>query len=285
MDKVQLQRDALAAEIERDLADGHLDFPTFLDVPLKIQRVLEQENAGLDELVPLIQIEPVLAARVVGLANSVLFGVGREPAKDLRAAVMRIGTAAVRSLALVVSTSQLTRGERLGAAQSYAVKLWDHSIDVAAWCYALATKVGNVKPEEAMLAGLLHDIGQFYLLAKAADYPELLDRETELSDLILVWHKPVGRAVLQSLGVPLDFQDAIDDREIYGGAFPLNGLADVLFIANLAAEEPNPLTLVRDQSRGGLLEAATVGIDQDAFEQITSEAAAERSRVLAALRA
>ncbi len=284
MDKVQLQRDALADEIGRDLAEGHLDFPTFLDVPMKIQHLLESEATGLDELVALIRIEPVLAARILGLANSVLYAAGG-PIKDLHAAIARIGAAAVRTLALVVSTAQLAHGERLGAARPYAVKLWEHCIDVAAWSYAFASKYSEIDPEEAMLVGLLHDIGQFYLLAKAVDYPELLDREAELSDLILLWHQPVSRAVLQALNVPAEIRNAIDEREIYGGAFPLKGLADVLFIATLAAEAPNPLSLVRDRARGDLLGAATVGIDTDVLRQITSEAASERRRMQAVLRA
>ncbi len=284
MDNVQLQRDALAAEIERDLANGHLDFPTFLEVPMRIQRVLERESLSLDELVPLIEIEPVLSARVVGLANSALYAVGRQPARDLYSAILRIGMSAVRSLALVVSTAQLARAEQLGAARELASGLWEHSVDVASWSYALATKMGSVNPEQAMLAGMLHDMGQFFLLAKAAEFPDLLDRTTELSDLILMWHKPVGRAVLLALGVPVDIQDAIDDREIFGGSFPLAGLADVLFIANLAADSPNPFSLDRNPSRTGLLKAATVGIDEEEFKHITTDAAVERDRVRAVLR-
>lgn len=284
MDTADAQRQALSDEIERELTAGHLSFPTFLDVSLKIQRTLEREDSGLDELVPLIQLEPVLSARLLGLANSVLYAGHGQAVRDLRQAVMRVGQAAVRSLALVVATSQLARGERLGAARPYAVKLWDHSVDVAAWAYAIARHTRHAIPDEAMLAGMLHDIGQFYLLAKAADYPLILERESELADLILCWHKPVTRSVLEALGVPEQTVDAIDDREIYGGAWPLGGLADVLFMANLAADTPNPLTLVTEQSRAALLEAAKVGISPEEFDTLTREAGDERHRALTALR-
>lgn len=284
MDKAQQQREALAAEIEKELAGGPLSFPTFLEVSVKINRLLERDDFSLDALVPLIQLEPVLAARLLGLANSALYANAGGPIHDLKQAVLRVGAAAVRSLALVVSTSQLAHSERLGAARSYAARLWDHSIDVASWAYALARQQGQAKPDEAMLAGMLHDIGQFYLLDKASDYPALLDREQDLSDLILSWHKPVSRAVLEALGVPEEIRDAIDDPEIYGGAVPLGGLADVLFVANLAAETPNPLSLQLERQRGELLEAATFGMSAEQLAELTSAAAEERRRALIALR-
>lgn len=285
MDEAQVQREALSAEIEKELGAGHLSFPTFLDVSLKIQRMLEREDFGLDALLPLVQLEPVLSARLLGLANSALYHSGGPPVRELRHAVLRVGLAAVRSLAMVVATSQLTRGEHLGAARPYAIRLWDHTVDVAAWAYAIAKLTREAAPDEALMAGMLHDIGQFYLLGKAADYPALLDRENELSDLILCWHKPVGRAVLQALGVPAELVDAVDDEEIMGGAMPLSGLSDVLFLANLAAEMPNPLSLLREPNRQALLEAATHGMSEAEFEQLASEASEERRRALTALRA
>lgn len=284
MDKAQQQREALAADIEKELAAGLLSFPTFLEVSVRINRLLEDDDFSLDALVPLVQLEPLLAARLLGLANSALYASAGSPVHDLKQAVLRVGLAATRSLALVVSTSQLAHSERLGAARGYAARLWDHSIDVASWAYALAKQQGQARPDEALLAGMLHDIGQFYLLAKAADYPMLLDREQELSDLILVWNKPVTRAVLESLGVPEEIRDAIDDPEIYGGAIPLGGLADVLFVANLAAETPNPLTLQLERQRDELLEAATFGMAPEQLAELTSAAAEERRRALAALR-
>lgn len=284
MDNAQEQREALSAEIERELSAGHLSFPTFLEVSVKINRLLGRDDASLDDLVPLIQLEPVLVARLLGLANSALYVSSGAPIQDLKQAVMRVGAAAVRSLALVVSTAQLAHAERLGLARGYAAQLWDHSIDVASWAFALAKQMGQAKPDEAMLAGMLHDIGQFYLLAKAADYPALLDRQQELSDVILSWHKPVSRAVLESLGVPEEIQDAIDDPEIYGGSIPLSALSDVLFVANLAAETPNPLSLQQENQRNGLLEAATFGMPAEQLAALTLAAAEERRKALTALR-
>ncbi|GAA5177975.1 hypothetical protein GCM10025771_16300 [Niveibacterium umoris] len=283
MENAQSQRQKLGAEIERELADGNLSFPTFLEVSHKIKKVLEREDAGLDTLVPLIQLEPVLSARVVGLANSVLYGGSGSTVKDVKNAVMRIGLAAVRTLALVVATSQLAQGERLGAARRYATLLWDHSMDVAGWSYAISATFRTVKPDEALLAGMLHDIGQFYLLGKAADYPELLDSEHELSDLLLCWHKPVGEAVLTALGMSPELSEAVNDRELYGSMWPPANLPDILMVANLLADTPNPLTLMSDGARESMRKLVAHGIPDDVLDQLHLDAAEERRRALTAL--
>lgn len=285
MDNAQSQRKALGAEIERELADGNLTFPTFLEVSHKIKKVLEREDAGLDALVPLIQLEPMLSARVVGLANSVLYAGAGSPVRDVKSAVMRIGQAAVRSLALVVATSQLAQGERLGAARRYATLLWDHSMDVAGWAYAIGATFATVNPDEALLAGMLYDIGQFYLLGKAADYPQLLDSEGEMSDLLLCWHKPVGEAVLRALGMPPGLSEAVNDRELYGSMWPPATLADVLMVASLLADTPNPLTLMTEGARDSIRKVVAHGIPEDVLEQLHLDATEERRKALAALAA
>lgn len=284
MDTAQSQRQMLGQEIERELADGSLSFPTFLEVSQKIQQTLEREDAGLDALVPLIMLEPVLAARVVGLANSALFASSSGPVKDVKSAVMRIGLAAVRSLALAVATAQLAHGERMGSARRLATLLWDHTLDVASWSYAIGATFRTVRPDEAMLAGLLHDIGQFYLIGKACDYPSLLDSESELSDLLLCWHKPVGEAVLRALGMAPELADAVNDRELYGSMWPPATLPDVLMVASLLADTPNPLTHLSEDARVSLRKVVAHGIPDDVLEQLHVDAADERRKALAALR-
>ncbi|MCX9157887.1 HDOD domain-containing protein [Niveibacterium sp. 24ML] len=284
MDTAQSQRQMLGQEIERELADGSLSFPTFLEVSQKIQQTLEREDAGLDALVPLIMLEPVLAARVVGLANSALFASSNGPVKDVKSAVMRIGLAAVRSLALAVATAQLAQGEQMGGARRLATLLWDHTLDVASWSYAIGATFRTVRPDEAMLAGLLHDIGQFYLIGKAADYPSLLDSESELSDLLLCWHRPVGEAVLRALGMSPELADAVNDRELYGSMWPPATLPDVLMVASLLADTPNPLTHMSEDARVSLRNVVAHGIPEDVLEQLHLDAAEERRKALNALR-
>ncbi len=86
-----------------------------------------------------------------------------------------------------------------------------------------------------MFAGVVHEIGQFYLLARAAAFPALLQREQELSGLMFSFSRSVGRAVLESLKVPAQIVDAVDDPSIEGPVVPPRTLADVIFLAESMA--------------------------------------------------
>jgi hypothetical protein len=91
-----------------------------------------------------------------------------------------------------------------------------------------------------MFAGLVHEIGQFYLLARASAFPALLQREAELGGLMYSFSHSVGRAVLESLKVPEQIVTAVDDSSIDGAVVPPRTLADVLFLAESMAAFPNP---------------------------------------------
>ena len=58
-------------------------------------------------------------------------------------------------------------------------KLWEHTAHVAALSQVLAKKVTHVDPETAMFAAIVHEVGGFYLLSRAEEYPGLLDDNTE----------------------------------------------------------------------------------------------------------
>ena len=55
-------------------------------------------------------------------------------------------------------------------------KLWEHSLHSAAAAYVLAKRMTRINPDEAKLAGVVHDLGAFYMLYRALQYPELRKR-------------------------------------------------------------------------------------------------------------
>ena len=71
---------AIAADAER----GDIVFPTHTDIALRVQRMLEDPDCAIDALGKLIAAEPILAARVIGLANSVSYNPGAAPSPNSR---------------------------------------------------------------------------------------------------------------------------------------------------------------------------------------------------------
>ena len=88
----------------------------------------------------------------------------------------------------------------------------------------------------AMLAGLLHAIGKFYILSRVDAHPELLSDEEALASLIDEWHTGVGRAIVEHWGFSEQIADAVDEHEVLDRA--KNGqadTADIIIVANLLA--------------------------------------------------
>jgi HD-like signal output (HDOD) protein len=173
MQEFERQAQAFASQIEDELQEGRLNFPTALDVSLRIKRLADNPESTMEEIAAAVRAEPVLSAKAVRMANAVLLNPYGRPVTSVNEAVKRIGLSALRCLAFAVAAEQLAQDHRSRQMRLVASGLWMHSVDVAAWSYALARHLCTVRPDTAMLAGIMIDIGQFFLLARAADYPAL----------------------------------------------------------------------------------------------------------------
>lgn len=85
-----------------------------------------------------------------------------------------------------------------------------------------------------MLAGLVHDIGVFYLLFRAVDYPEYQGNETALLELLSGWHASIGESLLHALGMPDRIAEAVRCHNRMNSVTP-DSVQDILYFANLLA--------------------------------------------------
>jgi HD-like signal output (HDOD) protein len=95
--------------------------------------------------------------------------------------------------------------------------------------------MSDQNPDEALFAGLVHDIGKFYLLSRASRHADLVANGDELERLLMDWHASIGEAVLTTLGVPDEVLSAVGEHELGGYAMPPRSLADIVVLANRAA--------------------------------------------------
>jgi len=131
-------------------------------IPLVAQRILSLKintDEGERTLLHLIEQDPPILAKVIGLANSPLFGTARRII-SLHDAAAILGTRRVKMIALSFSMmATMSRKERSHLDVS---QLWKHSLSVAMTMDTLARMMPReLRPmdEEIYLAGLLHDIG------------------------------------------------------------------------------------------------------------------------------
>ena len=278
----------------KEAGQGDLNFRTHAAVTLRVRRSLEDPDIPVAAVAKLIQAEPVLAARVVAVANSVAFNSSGRAIADVQSAVTRLGFRNVRSLA----TASLVR-QMGGAADSgnpllrrMAAQLWEHTAHVTALAHVLARSVTHVDAETALFIGIIHDVGGFYILSRAPDFPGLLEgdvadwNEAEMLEL----EADLGRTVLRTLAIP---EVAMTALEAYWQGFlavPPLTLGDTLLLAEDLSPVASPFHETTTQcgkagneAQTGAAASIEVILGADTLSNILKESAAEVRSLTAAL--
>jgi HD-like signal output (HDOD) protein len=234
MDRLEAFK-SIAAQAGR----GELTFPTNVDATLKLQRALSDPDLHSEEAARLVQAEPLLAARTVAIANSVAYNRSGNAITNVRSAVQRVGFRTLSALTAAVIVRQLDSEITQPDLRAKADQLWQHSAHVAALSQVIARRVTRVDPETALFAGIVHEVGGFYLLSRAAEFPGLLDGGPE--EWIEYGETEIGRGVLKKLGVPATVMEAIEAMWNGLRALPPETLGDTLMLANDLAPLGSPL--------------------------------------------
>ena len=148
-----------------------LRLPSLSPTTHRVVRLFESAEVELDALAQAVSGDPVLATRIMGVANSSYLR-GATEVPNVRDALMRMGEREARTLVVVVALrSTLLRAPGLG---DMAQKLWRHSLLTASAVQEIAHET---PPWETagFLAGLLHDLGQLVVLAFVAELPAWQD--------------------------------------------------------------------------------------------------------------
>jgi len=223
-------------QLGRDLSRGTLNLPSFPDALMRIQRVLLDDNATTRRVAEAVQAEPAFTAQLFRMANSVMLRRGDEPLTDLGTVINRLGFSTIKNLAVALSTRQLIAARGQGSIRKPLRALWAHSVDTAAIACVLARHCGRVPADDALLAGLLHDIGVFYIYSRMSAYPVLFEDPAAVAEIMSSWHTGIGHAILEEWEFPIAICAAVEahenlDHRGWGGP----DLAGVIVIANLSA--------------------------------------------------
>lgn len=253
-------------DIARDLSGDEVSFPTFLDVTFKVRTALKNPNLNVEQLAQLVGVEPLMSAKIIRMANSVAMNPSGRVIADVKNAIVRVGMEAVRTVSFAVAMEQLIQSRQMQVFSDLSRRLWEHTAHVAALCRVLATKWAKINGDEAMFAGMVHDIGVFYLLSRAAQFPELVNDRNELFDLLLGWHDNIGHALLSALGQPEAVLTAVLEHEQDREIGTVKSLSDVLFVANKIANTVSSWHSdgVDEEDKARLLEI----IDADTMQKI-----------------
>lgn len=238
-----MDRSAIYRRLATDAATKGITFSTHAKVALKIQKALEDADCSVEHAARLVSGEPLLAARIVAMANSVAYNRSDREINDIKQAVALVGFRVVRTLAMAIVVRQLASTPRDPLHRAMAEKLWEHTSNVAALAYVLARRVSRLDAETALFAALVHEVGGFFLLSHAGDYPGLLDGD--VTDWSAEWRDegevPIGRAVLDVLDVPDSVRQGIEGYWLHMLVLPPVSLGDTLTLADQLSPVSSPL--------------------------------------------
>lgn len=144
---------------------------TLPEITVKIIELVEDPGSTAQDLNNVISNDPALCSRILKVVNSSFYGLPGQIGSINRAIVL-LGLNAVKNIAISASLAKLFRGGELGP--KFAAKdLWKHSITTAAASKIIADTLKLGLPDEAFLAGLMHDIG--IMVAMQHDRQKLIE--------------------------------------------------------------------------------------------------------------
>ena len=262
----------LLQRIAEDLSRNDVVFPTSFNVTIKVRDLLRDPDISIDKLSQALQTEPIISSKLLKLANSAaLAPAGGSQVKELSGAIMRLGMETVKSAAFAVAMEQLARSQHMSAYSALSSKIWEHSILVASIARQLARHFKCGKQDEAFFAGLVHDIGAFYLLYYASQDPDLSKSSEEMLDLMVNWHDGIGHALLDALGQHSEsLLMAVQDHESMEPITHVHGLSEILRSANRLANRTVRWHGQADEDH--LLEGL---IDEPALDEIMQKSLAD----------
>ncbi|MET0067180.1 MAG: HDOD domain-containing protein [Candidatus Thiodiazotropha sp.] len=181
-----------------DLNNDCLVLPSLPDVAVRVGRAMRDETTNARTLANIVQTDPAITTKLIRAANSPLYA-GVTPVDSCPAAIVRLGADTTHKLVLTFALRELfnTRSQVL---KQLMQQLLQHSVKVSALCYVMAKVSQKFNPEHALLAGLLHDIGNVAILSYAERFPEVTNDDEKLQQVMDDMRGRIGSVILRDWG-------------------------------------------------------------------------------------
>lgn len=220
--------EARARHVEMILARVD-SLPTLGPIASRLLEMSSNDGIEVSELTTLIESDPAMASKILGLCRRAEKGLGDKVTSVKRAVVM-LGIEPIRAAALSVAVFDLMRPTPEDDAEPAPgapdpvrfdrVGFWKHLVAVACAGELLAASVPRikVKPEEAFVAGLLHGIGKPVLeMVLPRSYTKVLalaerhgvDSAPMERGVIGLDHHTAGKRLGEHWGLPRDLRDVM----------------------------------------------------------------------------
>lgn len=217
-------------DLKRAIDQDKLVLPTLPEVALRVREVAENPKSGVNELAKMISNDAALTARIIRVCNSPLLRGNRE-INNLTMAINRLGMNYTATLATGLAMQQMFQAtsemidKRMRA-------VWQNSTEVAGIAHVLAQHYTKVKPEQATLAGLIHQIGALPILTYIEE-KDIRINNVMLDNLIDRLHPIIGERILQKWDFAAELQQVPRGHVDFNRKAPQADLVDVVMVAKL----------------------------------------------------
>jgi putative nucleotidyltransferase with HDIG domain len=253
----------MAEKTAAERIDKFESLPTLPAVVVRVLEVVLDSESSAKDAAEIVASDPALAAKVLKIVNSPAYGL-RQKISTIGHAVAMLGFATLKGLVLSVSVFDELLEKREPTGLDKAL-FWQHSLAVGAAAKSIAAETGFDLPEEAYVAGLLHDVGKvvmdFTMKEKYAEFIERVKVES-LNPIALesaelgMGHAEAGGQILARWNLPPTLQQAVryhHEEVVEGRGIPERAvqLASIVHLADFicwaqgigSIEVPRPPTL------------------------------------------
>lgn len=228
---IQEQDDEVLKKIEAAIKKEEIKLPAMPDIAMKIREAFKDELYDIMNIARIVQAEAGLAAYVLKVANSPLHR-GPMPIKTAKHAICRLGQHSVQSIVLTYTVRAMfeTSSAKL---KELLQKQWEQSTSLAAISAVLATRCEDFDPDQALLGGLLQDIGCLPLLDWLKNNHDAnADLDAEYAQLTQRYAAAVGESILRNWQFDTELIDVVKSRGDWGrNSGDRVDIADIVTIA------------------------------------------------------
>lgn len=225
--------------VQTELDANRLVLPTLPEVALKVRDAVSKGDATAQELASMIMTDAALSARLIQVSNSPLYR-GTVEIKNIQVSVTRLGNKTIRTLITSLVMQQMF-SPTCDLLEQHFRETWEQSVNVSAISRALCTFTPHLNPDEALLAGLIHQLGKLPILMLVEDIAEFRDSPSRLNKLLEKAHPAVGKIIMDTWDFPDDLKlvasEYVNFERDPGPAADYVDLVQVAFLQSIAGTD------------------------------------------------
>jgi putative nucleotidyltransferase with HDIG domain len=249
-----------------------VDIPTLPPIAMKVMNLIQNEKSSLTLLEDTICSDQGFVTRLLRIANSPFYGQDRK-IEDIKQALLLIGFETLKSLVIATALRDLHR--KFGVIEQ---SLWEHSLGVGLCSSMLAKITQLAKPEEALVCGLIHDVGKTIMNNSMPEiYPQLYGKLYESNSTIKDLeneklgfdHTTIGSIISKKWKLPEKLQIVITYHHTYPYPYYEDvAFADICNIVRVADQICNSLGIGLKKPLEIEVDYESLNLSEDAFIEL-----------------